>query len=246
MEKTNFLITISKPLVSQLNMRISTNALLGNHFINNELTSWDILLRYQTIDFALNNQNQNLENYKKMQKIRADKDTFEDFKELIINIKNEGFLNKYPIPISNKGTIVDGAHRLACALYFNIKEIPVNIVSNYGTIKYTKQWFLNHNFDNKLIKSLLKTKKKLFLEKGIYFPVMIWSPAKKYFKQISKEIRSKNVCVYESKIKFNNYKTFLKEIYAIDDIDKWKVELKNKNLEQKNQKILIYQKLVKE
>jgi len=134
--------SLDKPtnaLKSQLKTKIPTNALLANHFIDNRLVRWDFILRYQMIGYILNNCEKSLRPYKKMQELTAKRD-IASFKELVHSMKTEGFLDKYPIPITKKGLITDGSHRLVCALYFDIKEIPVEIVSVYKKNgKYPKQ-----------------------------------------------------------------------------------------------------------
>jgi hypothetical protein len=226
---------ISNQLSSQLNITIPINALFGNHFINGELIRYDLLLRYYTIDMLLKNKYP--KNYCLMQKLRVGKMDCDEFKRLVYSFKKNGFLKEYPIPISKKGTILDGSHRLACALYFNIKEIPVKIVSTNHVVNYNKSWFLNNKFNKNLLKKLDIIEKKLLIENGIYFPVVLWNPAKKYFKNISDDIKKEHKCVYEKKLEIKNLKKFLLDIYEIDDIDKWKIMLKNELMTNKNQEI---------
>ena len=71
------------------------------------------------------------------------------FNSLIINIQQEG-INKTIIPITKNGEIIDGAHRLAIALYLN-KRIRFAIFdlldANYG-----KEFFIKRGFKEKYIK----------------------------------------------------------------------------------------------
>lgn len=218
----------NKKLNSQLIIKIPTAALFCNHFINGEFSRYDLLMRYIAIDFILNNDEVGLEYYKTMQKKRVEGETLEDFKKLIDSVKEKGFLNKNPIPISKDGHIVDGSHRLACALYFNVKEIPIEIKPIRG-VYYSKQWFIDNGFDDEAIQLLEKTKRYLFLEKGIYFPVIIWPPAKDYFRAIAEDIKPRYKTVFEKELTVGDFNSFTEKIYESDDIAKWKVGLK-KNL----------------
>lgn len=83
----------------------------------------------------------------------------ESFKNTYFSIQNDGFLlNKSIIPISKNGIILNGSHRLACAIKLNIEFVPcirLNISSpkyNYQFFKYRKvsQDFLDQSA-NKLI-----------------------------------------------------------------------------------------------
>jgi len=81
------------------------------------------------------------------------------FKETFFSMQKEGFsLKKSIIPISKNGIILNGSHRLACAIKLNIEFVPcirLNINSpkyNYQFFKYRKvpQDFLDQSI-NKLI-----------------------------------------------------------------------------------------------
>lgn len=74
---------------------------------------------------------------------------YTDFIKLIKDFEKNGFdTNKSLLHVNDKGELWDdGAHRLACCLYFNINHIPVKICgvspkpnANYGE-KYVKKVF---------------------------------------------------------------------------------------------------------
>ena len=45
--------------------------------------------------------------------------------QLHISMQESGFSAKHPIPVDPNGEILDGSHRLACALALGIKGVPV-------------------------------------------------------------------------------------------------------------------------
>jgi hypothetical protein len=75
------------------------------------------------------------------EKIGSDK-FIEKFNFLIENIKNNGYNEKYPIPMGKNNMIINGSHRLVICYYFNINPIIVNESIN-GTINYNYNFFTN-------------------------------------------------------------------------------------------------------
>lgn len=69
----------------------------------------------------------------------------EKFIELIHSFEEKGFLGEYPITVNENLDMIDGTHRLACALFFGIKQIPViiNGYSVYGVAEFRMEWFRN-------------------------------------------------------------------------------------------------------
>lgn len=76
-------------------------------------------------------------------------DFLENFNNLINDVKNNG-ITKTIIPISKNGEIIDGAHRLAIALYLNLK-IQFAIFDLLDA-NYSKEFFLKRGFDLKYTK----------------------------------------------------------------------------------------------
>ena len=71
----------------------------------------------------------------------------EEFKELIKSFEVDGFNQSYPIVVNKEMLFIDGAHRLALALYFGIERIPITVDKDYYYIDsrdYSFDWFDNH------------------------------------------------------------------------------------------------------
>lgn len=73
----------------------------------------------------------------------------EEFVELIHSFENNGFMEEYPIMVNDNLDMLDGTHRLACALFFDIKQIPVIINGDgvYGIAEFKMDWFKNMGFE---------------------------------------------------------------------------------------------------
>ena len=118
--------------------------------------SYDIYFRMAVIDEFLNGNDKIWDLYNRMQYIRCSSNGRipknmmnhqEEFKELIKNFQVNGFDFAQPILINKKGMIVDGAHRMACALYFDSPEVSVYTNSEYKDFipnDYSKKWFEEH------------------------------------------------------------------------------------------------------
>ena len=73
--------------------------------------------------------------------------------EMKILIQKDG-IDKTIIPITKNGEIIDGAHRLAIALYFNLK-VPF-VMFDLLDANYNKQFFINRGFNEKYAKIIDK------------------------------------------------------------------------------------------
>jgi len=66
------------------------------------------------------------------------------FNNLIESIKNNGFNEKYPIPVGNNEIIINGAHRFAICFFYKIN--PFFIKNNIkGSMNYNYDFFINRN-----------------------------------------------------------------------------------------------------
>lgn len=75
-------------------------------------------------------------------------DFLQNFNRLIDCIKSQG-IHKTIIPITKQGEIIDGAHRLAIALYFNLKIQFA--VFDLLDANYSKKFFIKRGFKSKYV-----------------------------------------------------------------------------------------------
>lgn len=83
---------------------------------------------------------------------RSWKQSIEDYvsscKELLKNMKEEGFNPDWPIEYGKNGRLRDGAHRIACALLLGL-NVYFKIVPLDGTARWSEKWFLRYKIDPK-------------------------------------------------------------------------------------------------
>ena len=97
--------------------------------------------------------------YEKMMKKRVNKSYYNEFNKIIDSFNKHGYLKEYPIPINNKGKMLNGSHRLACCLYFNIN--PYVCIFDEEDHEYNIEWFHENGFTSEEIIEIEKTKEKL-------------------------------------------------------------------------------------
>ena len=117
--------------------------------------SYDIYFRMAVIEEYQKGNKEIWKLYNKMQQIRCKQNSLiptnmidhkDEYCYLIESMKKNGFNYNYPIMITENGLIIDGAHRMACALYFDNPSISI-ITDQEGIIpnEYTKNWFIRNN-----------------------------------------------------------------------------------------------------
>ena len=226
-------IPVHSELASITDFMTSPATLLGMQFKDGVFNRYDVIMRYLSIEKIEKDFNAPLTEYDVMQKKRVNRDTAGNFYSLIASIKSNGFSTKYPLQIDLNANLIDGSHRLACSLYYNVDRVPYSVIQQDSNILYGLDWFRKQGFDEDILLELERTKKKLFLQKGIYFCATIWGVAKKFFDDISSDIGNLYKIVYQDDLFLgNNYGRLIDDIYAIDDIAGWKVLTKKQLLYQ--------------
>lgn len=136
--------------------KINSLKLLKKMMCDNEF-SYDVYFRMAVIEEYFNNNNQIWDLYDNMQFTRANLIRFvpkhminhkDKFIELINSIKDNGFDSESPLLVNKDYMVIDGAHRMACALYFNIDDVFIKTTDEYINFipnEYTKKWFEENN-----------------------------------------------------------------------------------------------------
>ena len=231
----------AKQLQSQLVTKIPTSALLGNQFIGKKFCRYDLLLRYMAIKAYDVEHNDIIDAYEKMQKLRGGGHILRDIKGISDSIKRDGFLSRYPISISQEGHLLDGSHRLACAIYHGIEEIPVDIQSTKRSVDYGLKWFEDKGFNQAIIDEMQNMKNVLFEQHGVWFAVILWPPVAPWFEDIASKVKNKYGCIWEKELSLSEeeFPDFVRNVYSTDDIEKWKIELKNHCMKEYDKKVRV-------
>ena len=211
---------------------ISPNLLISKQIVNGEFNRFDIIVRYLAIHSYINKDDTGVNLYQRMQDKRGATEfsrPMKEFQKLIRSFNKYGYDNTFPILVNDDLHIVDGAHRLACALYFNIPFISIKVNSKLDYSVYSINWFKENSFSSSETSFLCDQKNTLFIEKNLYFEVILWPPIVEYFDEVEGSIR-KEFTILDSNSYFDvkNFDDFVRNVYCIDDIKTWKVDLKIK------------------
>ena len=217
--------TVNSSLQNQLILKLSTSALLNTQFTNGTFCHYDLLLYYNAIQsIMIKNGKKNLDFNKILKIIKNEK--LNDFLNLIDSFKNNGFRSRYPIIISTNGLILDGSKRMACALYFDIPEVPIIIQKSNKKITFHRKW-IKENFGKKDFSKLESIRDDLFMKRGLWSWVMLWAPAKPWFDKIQQDLSRFGTIKLQKTIHLGkSLPDFMRKMYSMDDIQKWKIELK--------------------
>ena len=222
---------------------VPTSYLLAKQVIHHTFNRYDIVVRYMAISSFLISDKIGISLYKKMQERRGGSsydNPWKFFKHLILDIQENGFDISRPILVDKDMHIVDGAHRLACALYFNESVVPVKVNKKLSASLYGINWFKSNNFSSGELSIIEDNKQSLFVKNYLFFEVILWPPVSKYFDEIEKLISERFLIIsskeYNDLADFNIY---IRELYKIDDIKDWKVNLKIERMSSYNKDIRV-------
>ncbi|HOS69974.1 MAG TPA: methyltransferase domain-containing protein [Bacillota bacterium] len=224
--------SISRILMNDPNfqMMYDTRSLVTKQYRNKKFNRMDICVRYLAIEEFHGKNNHGFELYSKMQKHRnQESHDLDQFIKLIQNIEQYGFDSNSSIIIDEKLRLIDGSHRLTCALYYGISHVPVKFVQSDLDIDYSLNWFIENGFSENEIALIDNKAKEIFEKWNLYFPIILWSPVKKFYSDITKELEEEYRVISVKDYQFeNDYELFaiIKGIYAIDNIEQWKIEKK--------------------
>lgn len=159
------------------------------------------------------------------------------FDELIESFQTKGFKSEYFIPVSIKNNILlDGAHRAACSIFFNLKPYIVNESRSGRSWDYN--WFNENGFNKDELNEIINTYYKL--KNDNTFSCILWGPLKKQWDNIEKEISSEHKIIMARNFTFTErtFEAIVHDIYSEefgtnlpDKINKKIAYLKNYPLE---------------
>ena len=188
----------------------------------------DLVVRYMAAEDYFSQNNSGFSLYNKMQYDRVKSTTAENqYRRLIESVGANGFDRDSKVEVDSLGNIIDGAHRVSLALYFKEKEIAVNFSPGKKEGNYSIRWFEEHDFEQEQIALIKEKFTEIFQNWGMFFYIMIWPPAQDYFDAIESDLASSFKVISSKTYQITEYfDDFVREIYAIDDIERWKVERK--------------------
>lgn len=112
---------------------------------------------------------------------------------------------------------------------FNPCELAGAIVSDrkFCYLSLSKNTGIYYNLPSMVLENYKKKIDSVFVKSGLYFFVILWGAVSDYFRQIISDIKSTKRVVY-SRICNNasNYYEIIEELYSLDNVEKWKINIK--------------------
>ncbi len=138
---------------------------LLKHSMGNNYNASDVIIKFLAIENYFKKNEFGFDLYNKMQKIRVLNNprvpnyrayNKKRFISIIESFKEKGFDKKHPLIINESFKLFEGTHRMACALYFKIKKVPIVFDSRMIELNtdYSFSWFTKNGLNNypKIIK----------------------------------------------------------------------------------------------
>lgn len=213
-------------------VEMSISDLLLKNSRNGELLRYDIVVRYLAIEEYYGRNDIGYSLYKKMQNCRV-KDGYAEtalitFQNLIRSYDENGYDHESYIQVDKNLNLIDGSHRIALGLFHGYDRITAYILNSNHPVDYRIDWFFENGFTAEEIK-VINSKTKVLLESSLKpFSCVIWSPAVPYAEEILEDLNyyGKVVTAKKYTYKPEEYNNVVRAIYAIDDIEKWKIDKK--------------------
>ena len=221
---------------------VDVGTLMQWQFVDTQFTRYDTLLRLKSALDYLRGDQQTLSSrykigeyssvfsdYEIMQTTRVNRNTTLRFQELLESIRRKGFhTDRYPISLSAGGHLLDGSHRLACAIAWGVERVPVEFTKRKDPASdYGREWFIEHGFDSELIARLDELLTTTLIETGAAFQLIIWPPAKAFASEIIATVRERyRVLSVVQDVEVRELGQLVDEMYLSDDIERWKIQKK--------------------
>lgn len=237
--------TIGKHLTNNTHSKISPSLLLAFQYQKNEFSRKDVIIRYLALkDKFIDKDSKGLPLYEKLMTERYKEKPFhnkiEDSLDGVYQDMNaNGFNNDFPIPVNSSFKLLDGSHRLAAAIINDIKEVPIQIIPTRKKVTFTKKLLRRYNFNTDELSLIKKKEEELFLNLGVYFPIIIWPTAQHLKNEIENDFGFETKFKFELNLNAEEFTAFVREIYKIDDIADWKIDKKLEAMTSQQNKVSI-------
>lgn len=222
-------------------LKINTDELFMQH--NGDIncvfyTRLDFIIKYLFIEnhFGKNDDGDIL--YEKYQKARLNKIgaitdvsvSIKAFQDLIESFSTNGYKDDSPIICNKNLTLLDGSHRLALCLYYNIPQVSVNVLEDKDKIIVIDEEELKeYGFTENELQRIADKTTELINNHLHPISCILWPPVAPIFDLIEKDI-STNCCAVLSSTDYSysneTFNRITRAIYAIDDIADWKIDKK--------------------
>lgn len=199
----------------------------------------DVVVKYLAIENYFNKNDYGFALHQKLQSLRQrqsanmpegyEKLSSEAFRNLIQSVEREGFWENAEITCDSRLFLLDGAHRLAVCLYFNVPKVRVKVVDQeINVLPFTLDYLREGGFTEEEIHIIREKAEELMNVKKVNLSCILWPPVAKYFDRITGEIANacRVVAYQDYTYSEETFARMVRGVYRIDDIADWKVDKK--------------------
>ena len=195
-----------------------------------DFNRYDMIVRLLAVECYFGKNDYGFDFYRRMQAARINKEwvepAVERFKSLIQSYDKNGYDEKSRILLDKNLHLVDGSHRMAMAMYYNIPRINASVYPKAFDIFYGIEWFKVNGFTKEECDILHNKYEKLKEQYSTPFICSIFSPVFNYYDEITGKLKLfgevKEIRDYD----FNawDYKFYTRGIFHFNDKENWEIE----------------------
>lgn len=211
------------------------NSALGNV----DYQRMDVVIKYLAIENYFGKNDYGFYLHQKLQALRSGQSecmpenyeviSREVFRELIQSIEKNGFDAKSELVADSRLFLLDGAHRLAAALYFGVPTVSLRVTNNeVDILPFTLEYLKDGGFSDTELQIIEDKAKELMNQCKVNFSCILWPSVAPYFEQITAEIATacRVVDCHDYIYSEETFPRIVRAVYHIDDIAEWKIEKK--------------------
>ncbi|MGN0350666.1 MAG: hypothetical protein ACI4ES_03360 [Roseburia sp.] len=205
----------------------------------------DIVIKYLAIEQYFGRNDYGFELYKKLQGARQkimkgvensySETSLEVFRDLIQSVEKNGYQEDSEIVCDNRLFLMDGAHRMALALYFGIPKMKVKVIAkSVEILPFDLNYLRESGFTEEELSIVQRKAEELIYKNAVSISCILWPPVSQYFDQITGEIATG--CKVKSWKDYTysdeTFARVVKGVYHVDDIADWKIDKKIQAMQQ--------------
>lgn len=231
--------TIGEKIVRHLNnifltkhITISVREVFCQNISKEGFRRYDMIVRLLAVENYYGLNSCGMDMYYRMQSIRNEainpQLAVDRFRKLIESYEKNGYNIHSEIELGRNLCLIDGSHRMAMAMYHRCPTVSAKVRNYSLDVYYSLEWFAANDFTREECDMMKSRYEEIALEYNQAFVCTLWHPAFPYFDEIERKLSLFGKVLESKSYSLNEYeyKYYTRGIYAVDDIEKWKIEKK--------------------
>lgn len=193
---------------------------------------YDMIVRLLAVENYYGLNSCGMELYYRMQSRRNEtinaQSAVDRFRKLIESYDKDGYDPHSEIELGKDLCLIDGSHRMAMAMYHRCPTISAKVRNYSLDVYYSLEWFAANDFTKEECEMMKSKYEEIAADYNQPFVCSLWHPAFPYFDEIERKLSLFGEVLESKTYSLNEYEYiyYTRGIYAVDDIEKWKIEKK--------------------